>query len=448
MDADLEAQTARLQGVQLTAQGISAGLDGQAKGLLGEPAFDGHLKIASFDLRALMKRLAIALPKRADPETLAKLDAALDLSADLKHADIANLVVHFDDSTLTGHAGVKDFKRPAIRYALKLDGIDADRYLPPPAKEAAKPVVATPATAGAAATQALPTDVLKALDVQGRAEIGRLKIMKLTAEDISLDTMAEGGVITLKPKVAKFYKGRYDGDMRLDARGKTPAISVDERLAGVDLEPLVKDFLEKDLIFGKGDVAFKLTAKGLDPDQAVKTLNGQVRLAVTNGGVKGVDLIKLIKASGLQQAGNVAPDALDQTAFTRLSASGVIRNGVLDTRDLLLDSAQLDVTGQGKVDLVRQGQDLRLGAKPQKELAKVLGDLGKETIPVVVGGTFNAPTFKVDIGNLLKAKAEAEIKRARERAKAKAQERIDAEKKKLEEKTREELQNKLKSLFR
>lgn len=459
VEADLKAQIAQLTGVQLTAQGISAGLDGKAKGLLEAPAFDGHLKIASFDPRELMKQLAIALPERADPDSLSKLDAIMDLSGDMAHADVSNLVVHLDDSTLSGRLGVHDFSRPTIRYTLKLDHIDADRYLPPPAKADATPVVATPATAGAAAAQALPTDVLKALNVQGRAEIGRLKIMKLIAEGIVLDTRADGGVISLKPRVARFYKGRYDGNMRLDARTETPEISVDERLAGVDLEPLVKDFLEKDLIFGRGDVELTLKAKGIDPEQAVKTLNGKVRLAVANGGVKGVDLIKLIKSSGLQQVEGIAPDALDQTAFTRLSASGVIRNGVLDTRDLLLDSAQLDVTGQGKVDLVRQAQDLRLGAKPQKELAKLLGDIGKETIPVVVGGTFVKPTFKVDLGSLLKAKADAEIKRARERAKArlkaqaerekaKAQARIEAEKKKLEDKAREDIKNKLKSLFR
>ena len=448
METDLKAQTASLKEVQLTTQGVSAVLDGQAKGLSGSPAFDGRLTVASFDPRKLMKQLAVALPKRADPTSLSKLDAALDLSGDMKHADIKNLLIHLDDSTLSGQLGVRDFSKPAIRYTLNLDQIDADRYLPPPAKGDVKPVVATPATAGAAAAQALPTDTLKALNVQGRAEIGRLKIMKLTAEGVVLDTVAKGGVINLKPRVKRFYKGRYDGNMRLDARGKTPAISVNEHLAGVDLEPLVTDFLEQDLIFGKGDVALKLKAKGLSPDQAVATLNGTVGLAVTNGGVKGVDLVKLIKAQGLQQAENIAPDALDQTAFTRLSASGRVHNGVLDTKDLLLDSAQLDVTGQGKVDLVHQTQKLRLGAKPQKELAKLLGDLGNETIPVVIGGTFAKPTFKVDLGRLLKAKAEAELKRARERAKAKAKARIEAEKKKLEKKAREKLQNKLKNLFR
>lgn len=447
-DVDLKAETANLQGVRVSAQGVSAELGGQATGLLNGPAFKGRVTVAAFDLRELMKRLAVAMPERADPTTLGKVDAAFDLSGGMTGAAITKLLVHLDDSTLTGRLDVRDFKRPAVRYALKLDGIDADRYLPPPAKSAGKPVVATPATAGAAAAEALPTELLRTLNVQGQAEIGRLKIMKLTAEGITLETRAEGGVIALKPQVAKFYKGRYDGDMRLDARGKVPEIAVDEHLSGVDLEPLVSDFLDKDLLFGQGDVAFKLTAKGLDPEQVTRTLNGQVRLSVTHGGIKGVDLVKMIKDKGLQQGGDMAPDALDQTVFTRLGASGIVRDGVLETKDLAVDSAQLDVSGQGKVDLVHQTQNLRLNAKPQKELAKLLGDLGKETIPVVVGGSFVAPTYKVDIASILKAKADAELKRAEARAKEKAKARVDAEKKKLEQKAREELQNKLKGLFR
>ncbi len=454
--ADMLAGTTDLKGFNLKLAGVAVAVEARITGLTAEPKATGTVKVAPFSPADLLGRLSITLPERADRKTLSRADLELSFAADKRAADLTGIQLHLDDSTLTGRLRMRDYTRPALRFGLGLDRIDVDRYLPPPERKGA-PVVATPVVAGAAAGSQLPLPMLRQLDLDGKLKVDSLKAMNLSMNGVHADIRAKHGVILFKPGVDQFYKGAYRGEIRLDVRKDIPGIAMNERLKGVQFEPLIKDFLGKDIVFGRGDATATLKTRGLDPDQATAALGGKVSVIIRDGGVKGVDLVRMIRSSGLTKAQDLSPGALDQTAFTQLSASAVITDGVLRTQDLLVDSAQVDINGSGLVNLVKRSQQLRLLATPQKELAKLLGG-GKTAIPVDISGTFAKPRFRVDIESILKAKADAEIRKARakakarikaqaEREKAKAQERIDRERKKLEQKARDALKNKLKGLF-
>ena len=51
-------------------------------------------------------------------------------------AELDELVLALDDTTLKGTFALQDFDAPAYRFALDVDRVDADRYLPPKARDA------------------------------------------------------------------------------------------------------------------------------------------------------------------------------------------------------------------------------------------------------------------------------------------------------------------------
>ncbi|MCR6678901.1 hypothetical protein NVV43_25705, partial [Escherichia marmotae] len=91
----------------------------------------GPLSVKTFNPRELMKLLDIKV-ETADPETLKALALRLKFDATTKAARITDLNMKLDQSTFTGSAAVTSFDSQAAEFALKLDTIDADRYLPTP----------------------------------------------------------------------------------------------------------------------------------------------------------------------------------------------------------------------------------------------------------------------------------------------------------------------------
>ncbi len=216
------------------------------------------------------------------------LKSRIKLDLEKQSLDITNLALAFDESRLSGTLGIRNFDKPAYRVDLALDQIDLDRYMPAPAPAAA----AKPAAAAPAEPVEIPLSLLRSLDLQGKLSIQKLKAMNLRSTDVTVQVSAKSGLITLGPNKAKLYNGSYAGRTALDVRGKTPLLTIDESVSGIELAPALKDALQFDKFTGVADLSAKATAQGLDAGRIMETLNGTASFAVHKGAVKGMDLKK------------------------------------------------------------------------------------------------------------------------------------------------------------
>ena len=397
--------------------------------------------------RELVKRLGQSLPETSDATVLGKAGASFDFTATPKSVSLGRLAVRLDDSSLTGTAGIADFSRGAIRFDLALDAIDLDRYLPP-RREGEVKAPPTPAEAAAGGAAALPVETLKALDLDGRLRIGKLKAYQLTSSDVSVTVKARDGLVHVSPAQAKLYQGSYRGDIRLDARGATPAISLDERISGVQAGPLLRDLTGKEeKLLGVADVSLKITGRGADVPAIQKTLNGTAAFSFRDGAVKGVNIAQLIREAKARLKGQPVPPASgpNQTDFSSVTGTAQIRNGVVYNDDLDARSPLLRVAGKGKVDLPAQTLDYLLTVKIVQALegqgGAGLADLRGVAIPVRIKGPFSEPRYNVELDKVLKAAVENKVK---EKVEEKIQEKVQE---KVGDKLKDELGDKLKGLF-
>lgn len=459
-ELSLGRQTVKVSVLNIQALGLA--INGQVNGnkIIDAPQFSGRIELGEFVPRDLLATLGVTLPEMADPSTLTKAALTFEFSAGLEQAALNKLQVRFDDSTLTGTASVRNFQQPALRYDLTLDAVDADRYLPPP-KE--KPVVATPATAAAAGAVELPPETiaqLRALDVDGTARIGKLKVMNLRSSDIHATVKASGGLLRVHPVGAKLYGGGYDGNLSFDVRGATPLIGMDEKLAGVQAGPLLKDFMGKDYVTGTANVSAKLTARGIDPMDVRKSLNGNAAFSFTDGAVNGINIAQLIRnAYASYQKQPAPPDEVRSTDFATISGTATLKDGLVTNTDLKANSPLFRVEGRGTAHLATEALDYLVRAAIVGTLegqgGKALDDLKGLTIPLRITGSFTEPKFNVELGSLLDEKAkqaiEAEKKKAaaaleaeKKKAQEEMQKKLDAEKQKLQQDLQKQLQDAIK----
>ncbi|MGE0082045.1 MAG: AsmA family protein [Thiohalomonadaceae bacterium] len=444
---DQAKQTARLPDLQLAGLGLDLRGEMNATGLLGEkPQAAGKLTLGEFVPRAVLGKLGVDLPEMADPNTLTKAALATGFEASTEHVALADVNLRFDDTTAKGRFSLRDFARPVIRYDLTMDQLDADRYLPPPSEEG---TTAPPASAAATAPLQLPLDLLRSLDVDGTLRVGKLKAANMRTSEVRATLRANGGQLRLNPVGAKLYGGSYAGNIGLDVRRDVPALSMDEKLTGVQVGPLLKDFMGKDYVTGRAQLAAQLTARGADPMAIRKTLNGNASFRFEEGAVNGINIAQLIREGLAKAQGRPAPkEETRSTDFSEMKGTVTVKDGLVSNNDLSAKSPLLRVNGKGTAHLVTEKLDYRIDAAIVGTLEGAGGaemrDLKGLTVPIHIGGTFTKPKFDVPIGKLLEERARSALEAEKKKKEQELQQRLEQEKKRLQKDLEKSLKDMLK----
>ena len=431
IDYDGAKQSVSVRNLKVGALDLEASGAVTVSELNATPAVSGELAVAPFNPRALLKALGGSDIKTTDPNALTSVALKTGIAGSPSSLALKPLNVTLDDTTLSGEASVA--LPQALRFALKLDRIDLDRYVPPGDGGA----VATPGAASSKAAE-LPNETLRGLDIAGTFNAGEVKVSNLKLNDIAAKLDAKKGVIKLAPVSAKLYGGGYAGNVVLDATRDTPRLSLNESLTGVQLSPLLKDLQGEDPISGTANLKAKVTAVGIDADSIMRTLNGDASFTFLDGALKGVNIGKMIRDAKAKIRGG-SPSAASEpnrTDFAEITGTANIKDGVVSNPDLAAKSPLLRLSGKGTASLPTQGLDYRaqatVVATSKGQGGKELDDLAGVPIPVHITGTFAEPKYALDLEALAQELAKTKAKELVETQKAKVKEKVEAKiKKKL-----------------
>jgi len=408
-DVDLTAQT--LKAPTFSAHVGAARLSGSLAGdkSVDAPSFSGSFKLEPLALREFVAQLGIDLPKTRDQKALSALAAATDFSYAANSVRLDKLDLQLDGTQLRGALAVTSLDSKAITFDMNVDHIDLDRYLAP--ESAASPPVAK----SDQRPVELPTTAVRTLNVSGNFSIGTAKAAGLALSNVRLTLEAKDGVVHLFPIKASLYGGEYSGDITYDAHEAVPSVKLDQQVTGVNIEPLLKDSINSERLSGRGNAGTKLAGVGRTSDVLMKNLSGRVDANLANGAVNGIDLwYEISRAQALlkQQA---APGGSDdrRTKFDTFKMSADIVGGVATTKDLVITSQYLRVTGAGSSNLVTKAIDYHIVATilkaPPSAQGSELSQLTLADIPVDIGGTMNDPKVRPDLQGILKSKLKQKL---------------------------------------
>ena len=447
VNADLSQQAVNVKKLQLDTLGTM--LTGQVRitALDKLPVAHGQITIDNLSPRDIANQLGIQLPVTSDNSVLKKASMDLEFTANQNEASLKKLKVRVDDTELNGTASVKNFAAPAIRFSLNANRVDVDRYLPPRSDKASKKTASTAPTPGSAAATAttLPLEPLRSLDVDGNISLGKLKIVGARLSDMQLGINGKGGQIQLHPVKGNLYNGQYEGDIKLDVRTDTPKVSVNEKLTTVNVGPLLKDVMDKELVSGTANITANLTTAGSDLESIKKTLNGKASFSFTDGKVNGVNLGQMIREAYAKLKKKPAPPKTENaTDFAEMSGSVTAINGIVRNNDLNAKSPLLRVKGEGKVDLPKDHISYLVSAaiveSNEGQTGKELEELKSLVIPIKVTGGITDPKFSLDLVPVLQKRAKQVIDEKVSKEKKKIKKHIEKDlKKKLEEELKKKL---------
>jgi AsmA protein len=410
-----------------TLKQLTVMLKGQVNNPLADPSANLSVTVSEFSPRRLMDALGAALPvQTADPAALSRLALKAQVSAGPRSVAISGGELDLDDSKMAFNLKASEFDRPNVAFEADLDKIDLDRYLPPESekkdsapekKEASKPA------------EKPDYEPLRKLILDGSVKIGELTVRKASLQQLLVKVKAKNGVIRIDPAKMNLYDGTFAAQTIVDVRTDTPATKLSLDLEGVQVNPLLRDFMDKDILEGSTRARIELSMQGDDAATVKRTLDGSGQLSFTDGAIKGVDLAAMARntkaAFGLAQPGAERP----RTDFTELNVPFAIKAGRFSTPQAELKSPFIRLKANGAAHLVRETIDFRVDPKLVGTI-KGQGDTQKRSgllVPVVISGTFGKPEFRPDLEAL-------------------ARQRLDVDKKTLEKTGKELLESQVKEL--
>ena len=393
---------------------LALGITGSVENPLTNPGIDMNIEISEFSPRKLMAALGRDFPvETTDPKALERVALKTHVKGDARKVSLTSGVLELDQSKLNFSATASDFSRPNLKFDLALDQIDLDRYLPPPVDQPT-PQKTTPRTEGA--RKKPDYDPLRRLILNGTAKIGKLTVSKAKVQDILVQIKARDGVIKLDPMTLKLYQGGATGKAVLNVVKNTPKSDINLRVNGIQINPLLKDVLEKDFLEGLTNADIRLSMVGDAPDQIKKTLNGKGDLRFNDGAIVGIDLASMARNIEAAFTGAKQSGPRPRTDFTELAIPFTIKNGVTKTPGSSLKSPFIRINAVGTTDLVKETLDLRV---EPKAVASIKGQ-GDETlrsgvmVPILVSGTYAAPKFRPDLSAATRQQIEKKIFESKE----------------------------------
>ena len=375
------------------ASPLAANLEKQTVEL---PSFSGELNVANPQMPMKSVKLPLTGGLRAD----------IDGQTAALHAN-----TQFDESRIAAKANVSRFAPLALVFDLDIDKLNVDKYLPP------KPAAAEGKEAGKPAPAEKPLDFspIKGLNASGTVKIGQLQVSNVKASNVRLEVKAAGGRLDVAPLSANLYDGSLAGALSVNANNNQVALK--QSLTNVNINPLMKDAIDKDLLEGRGNVAVDVTSAGTSVAALKKGLSGTASMNLRDGAIKGINLAKTFRET--KAIFTTRKDAVQQakqtekTDFSELTGTFRIANGVARNDDLSMKSPFIRLGGAGDINI---GEDRMDYLAKASVVASAGGQGGKDldhlkgmTVPVRVSGPFDKLAYNIEFGGLVAEAAKAKV---------------------------------------
>jgi uncharacterized protein involved in outer membrane biogenesis len=235
----------------------------------------------------------------------------------------------------------------------------------------------------------LPDDPVDIPEIRAADFDVRYKGLRIEGENMPLDNLVahlviENGKVSLTPLSFGVGTGEILSNVALDARQNPMHAKADVDFRKVDLKRIMKS---TEIFEGAGTIGGRayIDGKGNSLAAILGSGNGDLKLFMAGGDLSAL----LVNLAGLDIGRSVLSAlGLPQRADIRCMVSDfALRDGKLQTRALLFDTTEANITGKGTVDLAREQIDYRIRTEPKHF------SIGSIAAPIDVKGPLKDPSI-------------------------------------------------------
>jgi len=410
---DLAKQTAEGAGLTFGAYGATGTGQFLASNLSTGPDTKGRIEIADFNGRELSAALTGKAPDTADAAAYQHISAALEFKTGKGYADIPVFKASLDEARVEGRLRVTGIEKKSVNFNVRIEGLDADRFLPAkkdgeaaesPQDGASKDGAMDPATGLPRKDELFPVETLRALNLDGQLVAERFKVKGLRFTSLKVPMSAQNGVLEVGQVDARLYDGSLKSTLRVDVQGAQPIVTLHLAVDRVQARPLFTDLNGKPSGLAGAlflDTPSPLVCHGNSVLALKRTLLGRATFAIKDGVFPGVNLLGSV--TEVAQKAKHATTGIEagsekSTKFGSITGTAVITAGVVAVNDLEVKAPFLRAEGKGTVNLVSKEVDYLVEARvvPSTEGQGGSSGLLGLVVPIRVSGPYDNPSYGTD----------------------------------------------------
>ncbi|MBI2230342.1 MAG: AsmA-like C-terminal domain-containing protein [Deltaproteobacteria bacterium] len=211
----------------------------------------------------------------------------------------------------------------------------------------------------------------------GKITLGRGRIKAFQFSDLKADVVIDRRVWRLGNIVARSAGGSLQGSATFTDQPGILGFSVEPKIKGVPVQGVL-DWFEagKAEMTGKVDLTGKLAWMGKDAAERKRSVEGSFNLRIEDGTIGRMRvLVQLLNLLDLSRWFTLqGPDFGKQgIRFRAVTGDFKVTQGVYATENLVVDSDDLRMTGEGKIDLPKGEIDFIVAVRPFAGIDTVIG---------------------------------------------------------------------------
>ncbi|MGD8887943.1 MAG: AsmA family protein [Desulfobacterales bacterium] len=247
----------------------------------------------------------------------------------------------------------------------------------------------------------LPLEGLKEIDANIKFRDKQVLLPALALDDVILDIFLKDGNLEIKPFKFKIGGGNADVQFALRSQENPAALATNLNINQLEIGPMLDKLRYPRDVEGNLDVDFKLDSSGNSVAALMAGLNGNTRIAMSDGRTasKYLELLEKYLGSGVLRMLNPFEEKRQYTPINCFVNQIEIKDGLADVK-ILLDTDRTSIFGAGDVNLKSESLDLGIKPTPKKGAgpANVSFSFKELSQPFRLGGTLANPHLAVDPG--------------------------------------------------
>ena len=237
-----------------------------------------------------------------------------------------------------------------------------------------------------------------ALPLQKPVDVKNLQIVaEIQGQDVQLQNFS-----------FQLFDGQVTSEGRVTSGSETPPFTGKMTIQGIQLGPALNALATTQVsISGTAGADLGVQGRGFSIPDLAKSLEGTGHVAVKDGKIEGVDLLQ--EAISILKLVDISLDNPKATAFSTMETDLVIKQGIIHVQRLLMDSHDFQATGGGTIGFdqtlnltvnLNLSQELSQKFARSSPAAKLAMKEGRLSLPLVITGTAQAPSYRLDMKGL------------------------------------------------
>ncbi|HWW19646.1 MAG TPA: AsmA family protein, partial [Steroidobacteraceae bacterium] len=230
---------------------------------------------------------------------------------------------------------------------------------------------------------ALKPDVVRHGEAIVRFQLQRLEATRLSLQQIAGTLSIDHGILTLSPLNAQLLDGHLSGRWQLNATGDTALDTLDLHFSRLQIGQLDHPARGAPRYEALLNAQLNLAAHGSSLHQIGASANGHIATQLLSGTLR--ESLAELSGVDLRGLGLALTRSQQQTTIRCGAAHFEAHDGTLTTDDLLIDTDEVRISGQGTVQLDSEALHLELRGHPKQPR------LLRLKAPVQISGTLLHP---------------------------------------------------------